>query len=134
MVPRLAAPSCSARMAVIAPPHAPPAGKLNDCDTGVPLVETTPYVCGLLGRFTSPVPNNVATRLVVSAVPVFLTERLTVTVSPGSTTPLLGVQLSADNVQPLVTTTGKVLSTVRLTERVVLPAPFVVLVKTTVSE
>ena len=100
----------------------------------MPSVETTPYVCGSPGKVTSLVASSVATRLEVLALPVFLTERLTVTVSPGSTTPFPGVQFSADNVQPLVTITGEVLLTVRLTGRVVLPAPFVVLVKMTVSE
>src|SRR6202789_2627880 len=134
MVPRWATPSCKARIAVIAPPHVPPAVKLNDCDTDAPPAETMPYVCGLLGEVTSSVPKSVATRLVVSAVPVFFTARLMVTVSPGYTTPLVRVQFSADNVQPLVTITGNVLSMVRPTGRVVLPDPFVIFVKTTVSE
>src|ERR1051326_3357879 len=42
IVPRSAAPSCKASMAVITPPQVPPAVKLNDCVAGVPSVKTTP--------------------------------------------------------------------------------------------
>src|SRR5260221_12080078 len=97
MVPRLATPSTSCRLAVMLPPQVPLAVKLNGCETGVPFVETTPYVCGALVNVTPLLATNVATRLDVLALPIFLSERLAVTVSPGSTTLLPGKQLSADN-------------------------------------
>src|SRR5258707_291853 len=100
-------------------PQMPPAVNVNAWATGVPLVEMTPYVNGPSGEITSPVATSVATRLEALAVPRFLSGRLRVTVSPGSTTPLVGLQFSAATVQPLVTITGKVALTVRLTERMV---------------
>src|SRR5262245_63166662 len=80
-VPRLVAPSCSARVAVRSPPQTPATVNVNGLATAGPPGTRTPYVSGPLGARTPPPGSSVATRLVVLPAPTFNRGKLTVTVS-----------------------------------------------------
>ena len=64
--------------------------KTTSRHTVAPPATSTPKLTGPGGFTTPPVAASVATRSVVSALPVFWRQRLAVTVSPGSRTPLGG--------------------------------------------
>src|SRR5262249_16044228 len=74
--------------------------------TAGPPAVNTPKSAAPDGLVTPPDAWSVATRSVVSALPVFCMQKVTVTVSPGSGSPLAGRQLSADSVAPVEGITG----------------------------
>src|SRR5262250_1101616 len=70
-VPRLVAPSCTARVAMRSPPQNPATVNVNGLATVAPPGTRTPYVCVPLGARTPRQGSSVATRWAVLPVSVF---------------------------------------------------------------
>src|SRR3989442_10828580 len=99
-LPRLVAPSCNCSVAVISDAQAPLTRNVNGFATDAPPAANAPYVCAPEGDRIRSLASKVASRLLVSAVPMFLSAKLTVTSSPGSITPFDGLHPSVANTKP----------------------------------